>query len=331
MRWTSPPIPVTVTTLALLIIGPAIGLRQLPRPRAQGLEQLMASASLLQSFEATPDRPVPRLWQQRFGVPLAERLWTQQRHVWWQFWGGHAESDPYLAIPASSLVSLPESEQPPGSIRVDDLLVVPPDPLSRQLLLDRLQPELRPSRGLERRCLKVLEGGQAVFWNPAAVGVITGLLAPFLQRYQEGCLTLELDAGGLLWQGESASVEGLLVEVTPAAAEPLPRSTTEGPEPLPQDLLLEIRGSSLQQLFEGLLSREVIREPLAAVYGIDQKRMAWLKPVPFRLRLRARQKGPFLASIELQIPTGAAKPQWDELLDDLAEVLRKRAAGPLPD
>jgi len=53
--------------VVLLVLVPALLLTRWSRPRAVGLEQLMASASLLQSFPAAPDRPVPALWNQRLG------------------------------------------------------------------------------------------------------------------------------------------------------------------------------------------------------------------------------------------------------------------------
>jgi HlyD family secretion protein len=65
--------------VALLVLVPALLLARWSRPRAVGLEQLMASASLLQSFPAAPERPVPALWNQRLGPELAARLWQRQR------------------------------------------------------------------------------------------------------------------------------------------------------------------------------------------------------------------------------------------------------------
>jgi hypothetical protein len=79
------PLPLTATVIGLLLLLPAIGISRWPRPRAEGLEQLMASVTLLQSFPASPDRPLPDLWRQRFGLPLADRLWRGQRRPWWQF------------------------------------------------------------------------------------------------------------------------------------------------------------------------------------------------------------------------------------------------------
>ncbi|MEB3333060.1 MAG: hypothetical protein VKI83_11280, partial [Synechococcaceae cyanobacterium] len=135
-----PPLPLTGGLSLLLILLPALGLMRWPRPRAQGLEQLMAAASLLQSFSVSPERPTPELWRQRLGAPLAERIWRQQRRIWWQFWGGHAEMPPYLALPAAALPAQGRLSLPANALKVGNLVVLAPDPLARQLLFDRLRP-----------------------------------------------------------------------------------------------------------------------------------------------------------------------------------------------
>jgi hypothetical protein len=132
-----PVLPITTAAILLLLLIPALGLSRWPRPRAEGLEQLMGTASLLQSFPPSPDRPLPELWAQRFGRPLAERLWQQQRGPWWQFWGTHAYGAPYLAISSLGFPGGPTGALPPHALRVGDLVVVAPDPRSRQLLTDR--------------------------------------------------------------------------------------------------------------------------------------------------------------------------------------------------
>lgn len=321
-----PPLAITGCCTFLLLLLPSLGLSRWPRPRAQGLEQLMATSSLLQSFPAAPERPVPELWKGRLGSALAQTVWRRQRRSWWQFWGSHDESAPYLALPAAGLPTGASGPLPPNSLRVGNLLVVAPDPLSRQLLADRLRPQRRPSRGLQRRCLPRLEQGQAVFWNPSSLGMITGPVAVFLQRFQEGCLSLTTDPGGVRWNGEAAAVDGVLAEgdrsLAADAGPPLP--------PLPNDLLLELVGSDLRLLFEGLLSRQVIRDPLETVYGIDKATVELMRAAPFRLRLRSQPRGPFQASLEMQVATGTKRPQWERLLGRLAEVLVERGLAPTP-
>lgn len=314
------PLPITAATILSLLLLPALGLSRWPRPRAEGLEQLMGAASLLQSFPATPERPVPDLWLERFGSPGAERLWGQQRRNWWQFWGPHADGAPFLAISGPAMAGGSAAPLPPNSLKVGDLLVVAPDPLSRQLLQDRLRPQQRRSRGLERRCLQRLEQEQAVFWNPSSLGVIVGPVAPLMQRFQEGCLALELESGALRWQGEAAAVDGLLSPAAEAVSPAL--GTGEDLPPLPSDQLMELEGASLEQLLQGLLSRQLIREPLGSRYGLDETRLPLLRQAPFRLRLRPQPSGPFQASLELQLVVGEKRREWDQVLTRLTKALR---------
>ena len=323
--WRSLPLPCTSAAIALLLLVPALLLPRLPRPRAQGLEQLMDTATLLQSFPATPDRPVPALWQERLGPGLAPALWRQQRRTWWQFWGPHADGTPYLAISAAALPGGSSAALPTNGLRVGDLVVLAPDPLSRQLLADRLRPRLRPSRGLQRRCLALVESDQAVFWSPLALGVILGPVAPLFQPYQEGCLRLRLEAEGLSWNGEAAAVDGVLA---PASEAPLDRPLPSQ-SPLPADLLLELEGPSLDPLLQGLLSRQLIREPLTSRYGLDGGRMALLRQAPFRLRLRPQPQGPFLASLDLQLGVGKDPRPWQQALTVVAKALQEQKLRPV--
>lgn len=318
------PLPLTSLTLLLLLLLPAVQLLRLPRPRAVGLEQLISEASLLQSFPPTPERPVPELWRQRLGPAQAEALWRRQRGPWWQFWGDHTDAAPLLAFSASALPGGPAAALPANGLRVGNLVVVAADPLSRQLLRDRLLPQQRLSRGLNRRCLERLRQDQAVLWNSTGLGVITGPLSPLLQRLSRGCLSFSLAGGGLIWQGEAADKEGLLVPVESpgqAAAEALP--------PLPHDRLLEIEGGATDLLLQGLLSRPLIRDPLARRYGLDAARLSLLRRTPFRLQLRPLPKGPFQASLELQLPVGRDRRAWQPLLEQLSRSLVQQGLTPV--
>ncbi|MFN5219617.1 MAG: hypothetical protein ACK5FE_01675, partial [Cyanobacteriota bacterium] len=274
--WRSLPLPCTSAAIALLLLVPALLLPRLPRPRAQGLEQLMDTATLLQSFPATPDRPVPALWQERLGPGLAPALWRQQRRTWWQFWGPHADGSPYLAVSAAALPLGSTKVLPPNGLRVGDLVGLAPDPLSRQLLADRLRPRLRPSRGLQRRCLALMESDQAVFWSPLALGVILGPVAPLFQPYQEGCLRLRLEEEGLSWRGEAAAVDGVLASASAASLErPLPSQP-----PLSADLLLELEGPSLDPLLQGLLPGPGVLAHPQLQFQRSQERPLGLGPQP---------------------------------------------------
>ena len=317
------PLRCTAALTALLVLVPAGLLLRSPRPRAQGLERLLGQAALMQSFPASPQRPVPALWSQRLGPALASNVWQQQRRVWWQFWGRDGDGGAYLAFPAHtlppSLTARPASGLspqglPPNSLRVDDLVVVAADSLSQRLLQDQLRLAQRQRRGLEQRCLLRLQQEQAVFWAPLGLGVMAGPMAPLLQRFQEGCLSLQLDGASLGLTGEASSASGLLsAPGRPQPAPPLP--------PLPADLLLEWRGPVLDALLQGLLSRQLIREPLAARYGIGDGQLALLRRVPFVLRLRPLAQGPFQAGLEVQLRVSGERRPWTQLLDALVPPL----------
>lgn len=314
-----------VTTLGLLLV-PALLLRRLPRPQAIGLEKLMANVSLLQSFQPNPDRPVPELWRARLGRESAEQLWRFQTRTWWQFWDGHADGQPYLAL---SSRGLPDSVLravgvPP--VQVGDLAIFPPDLLSRQILNQRLQPLVRRSSGLRLRCLPRLETGQAVFWRPVGLGVLLGPLAPLFQDFQEGCLSLTIQDDGLIWNGEAASVEGMVLQVPNGGNKGATRPVLSPPAP---DVLLEVQGASLEQLLSGLLARELIRQPLAERYGLGPEQIALLRQTPFHLVLRPRADGPFQASIELRVAVGPTRvTQWKAVLSRLAKSLEKDGLRP---
>jgi hypothetical protein len=313
-------LPITLSATLLLLAVPALLLRQLPRPQAFGLERVMANVSLLQSFRASPERPVPELWRQRLGDGLAARLWRAQTRPWWQFWDGTGPGQPFLAlssrgIPLASLQNLPVVP-----LRVGDLLILSPDLPSRQLLTDRLRLQVRPSPGLRLRCLPRLEREQAVFWRPTALGELLGPLASFLQDAQEGCLTLAIQGDGLTWTGEAASVEGMLLEAPAGALDP---ASVARLEPSAEEPLLQVEGTSLERLLAGLLARELIRQPLAERWGFGKEQLALLRHTPFRLVLRPLTKGPFLASMELSVRVGAKERLWKDVLLRTGRTLEK--------
>jgi hypothetical protein len=302
LRW-------TIAMTALLLLGPSVLLLRSPRLRAEGLERLLGQAALLQSFPAAPERPVPALWSQRLGASQARLIWRQQRRFWWQFWGRDGDGGAFLAYQFQ-----PANPIPAQGFRVDDLVVVAADPLSKRLLQDQLKLAQRQRRGLEQRCLQRLQQEQAVFWSPLGLGVMAGPAAPLLQRFQEGCLSLRLERASLGLAGEAAAVNGLLaapVRVAPAAL----------PPPLPAELLLEWRGPALEGLLQGMLSRQLIREPLAARYGIGDGQLALLRQAPFALRLRPVAKGPFQAGLELELAVSGDRRPWNQLLAGLVEPL----------
>ena len=129
MRLKDLPLRVTALTSAVLLVVPAALVLLVPRRLASGLDRLMPDAALLQSFAARPAQPPPVLWQQRLGPADAQRHWKAQRRLWWQFWGPHGDAGAYLVFSAP-----PTEPLPADGFRVDDLIVVPPSPLARQLL-----------------------------------------------------------------------------------------------------------------------------------------------------------------------------------------------------
>lgn len=323
-----PPLAVTAAVTLALVLGPALALWRLPRPRAEGLGRLLAQAALLQSFPAAPARPVPQLWRQRLGEATAERLWRQQRPLWWQFWGRQGDGGPYLVLPLPRPMLTGALARPPHSVQVDDLLVVAADPLSHRLLTDQLQTLPRQRRGLERRCQQRLETEQAAFWSPAAFGAMVGPLAPLLQSFQEGCVSLELQGDQLRASGEAAASSALLAAAPEGDAAPQAAGTIP---PWPAGSLLTLQGRSLEVLLEGLLNRQLIRDPLLSRYGVDDAALLRLRSTPFRLGVRAVGEGPFQAAITLQLaPTGEQRQAWAEVLGRLGPVLEGEGLEPVP-
>jgi hypothetical protein len=319
------PLGITLLTTLVLLLVPSLALRRLPRPQAVGLEKLMANASLLQSFRPTPDRPVPPLWKERLGEAAAAKLWRFQTRTWWQFWDGHADGQPFLALSARGLPDPLLRSIPIAPLRVGDLAIFAPDPQSRQILTDRLQAQVRRSLGLRQRCLPRLEREQAVFWRPAGLGALLGPLAPLLQNFQEGCLSLTIEGAGLDWAGEAASVEGMVLQVPQGlAAPPTPPPRTV----LAKDGLLEVQGASLDPLISGLLARELIRQPLAERYGLGPEQIQLLRKTPFRLVLRPSADRAFQASLELTVAVGPHQAQWNGVLKRLAQRLDKEGLRP---
>ena len=311
--WQSLELRATAGLVAALVLLPAVVLFLIPRPRAQGLERLLSQVALIQSFPSQGRLGAPPLWQQRLGPSLAGQVWNRQ-HLWWQFWAEHGDGAAYLAFPWASLPEPYRRALPPNSLRVDDLLVVAPDPLSQRWLRDELQLKQRQGQGLLQRCRQRLERDQAVYWSPAGLGALVGPVAPLLQHVQQGCLSLGLRGESLLLSGEASATQGYLGGAQAGEAQP-PLA------PLGPSVLLELRGPELDPLLEGLLSRQLIRDPLAARYGIAQPQLALIRQTPFLLRLNRLPKGPFQAGLELRLAVGSNQRQWAALLQGLRPAL----------
>lgn len=314
-QWQRLPLRHTLTAVAALVLVPALGLLLWPRSQAAGLGRLLSQAQLMQSFAAGgTSRPLPALWRQRLGGQ-APGLWARQQGTWWQFWGAHGDSGAYLVMPAVSLSGLNRARLPQQPLLVDDLAVIAADALSRQWLAERLRTVSRPQRGLEQRCLEQLRRPQVVVWNPAGLGVLAGPVAPLLQRLQQGCLSLDMRGDALALNGEAAAGSGVLGPPPPSGPDLVNRA-------LPPGQLLELSGPSLEMLLQGLLGRQLVREPLASRYGITEPQLALMRRLPFVLRLRALPRGPFVAGLTLELaPPQRDRAAWLRLLAGLREPL----------
>ncbi|MFM7653525.1 MAG: hypothetical protein ACKO5M_11515 [Vulcanococcus sp.] len=309
-RPVAPPLPLTLLSTAALVLIPAALLTAFPRRSASGLERLMPAAALLQSFPVQPGEVPPELWTQRLGASPAQRLWRAQGPLWWQFWGAHGDAGAFLALRAPA--NLPP---PANSLRVDDLLVVAPDPLARLLLQQQLKVRRRPPRGLALRCVQQLRQGQAVHWSAGAIGQMLGPLALLAEDLEQGCLQLSSQGSVLRWQGEADASEGSL------AAQPPPLSSAAVP-PLPDGQWLELRGRNLDLLLRGPLTSPLLRQSLAQTYGLGPGPLRLLQAMPFQLRLQPVPGGAFRAGLQVQLQVGQGRTVLEAWLADLSTALR---------
>jgi hypothetical protein len=101
---------------------------------------------LVQSFEADPAAPVPKLWQQRLGSSEAPDRWARHgRGTWWLIWLDDGE--PLLALPSA-----------PHSSALDLLFA---DELHRSSFDQLPYLKRREPSALEQRCLRLLALGDA--------------------------------------------------------------------------------------------------------------------------------------------------------------------------
>ena len=309
MRLRDLPLRVTTLTIAALVLLPAAVLLLVPRRPASGLDRLLPYAALLQSFTAQPAQPPPPLWQQRLGAAAAQHHWRNQRRLWWQFWGPHGDAGAYLVFPAA-----PAEPLPPEALRLDDLVVVAPSPLARQLLQEQLKLRRRPPRGLDQRCSRSLLQREAVHWNGAALAQMLGPLSPLALSLQQGCLLLRSEGTSLLWQGEAdASTDAMQAAPAPIAI--------PGPADRSSSALLELRGPRLELLLRGLLSTALLRDSLAQRYGLGSEQVRRLQGAAFVLQLRQQAKGPYRAGLDLLVQLPGDRQLWDRWLVDLSRAL----------
>ena len=313
MRLKDLPLRVTALSSAVLLVVPAALVLLVPRRLASGLDRLMPDAALLQSFAARPAQPPPVLWQQRLGPADAQRHWKAQRRLWWQFWGPHGDAGAYLVFSAP-----PTEPLPADGLRVDDLIVVAPSPLARQLLQEQLKLRRRPPKGLDLRCSQALLQQEAVHWNPAALAQMLGPLAPLAMTLQQGCLSLRSESASLLWQGEA--------EASPDAHAAAPDRLGVPSLPLNPSAAqpLELRGKRLDLLLRGLLSTALLRTALAERYGLGAEQLRRLQAAPFSLRLQPQPKGAYRAGLQLLVRLPGERKLWERWLLDLSTALEQQ-------
>ncbi len=307
------PLRVTALTSVALLVIPAALVLLVPRRLASGLDRLMPDAALLQSFAARPAQPAPALWQQRLGPELAQRYWRAQRRLWWQFWGPHGDAGAYLVFSAS-----PTDPLPPDGLRVDDLIVVAPSPLARQLLEQQLKLRRRPPRGLDQRCSQALLQQEAVHWNPAALAQMLGPLAPLAMTLQLGCITLRSESRALLWEGEAEASPDAMAAAPARLSIPSLGKSQDAAQPL------ELRGQRLDLLLRGLLSTALLRNALAERYGLGPEQVRRLQSAPFSLQLQAQPEGPYRAGLQLLVRLPGERSLWDRWLRDLSAALEQQ-------
>ena len=178
------PIPVQPLLLGLCFFLPALllGTSSLQTPSLNRREtaqlfEISRRARLVQSFEADPAAPVPKLWQQRLGSSEAPDRWA--RHGggnWWLMWLDDGE--PLLALPSASHSS------------ALDLLFA--DELHRSSFDQLPSLKRREPSALEQSCLQRLTSGTAVQWQPSGLASISGSLFPALASVSYVCLRVAL-------------------------------------------------------------------------------------------------------------------------------------------
>ena len=303
--------PCTVLLLGLCFFLPALllGTSSLKAPalNRRGTAELFAitrRARLVQSFEADPSTPVPKLWKQRLGASAALDRWARHgRRHWWLIWLD--DGVPLLALPpAANRSSL-------------DLLFA--DDLHRSSYDQQTPLEKRTPSALEQACLQRLIRGTAVQWQPAGLAAISGPLFPALASASHGCLSLVL-------QGKYLMAEGP-VGPSPFASfqDAKPRGYSNRPGFDPTQAYLELNSIALQPLLGSFLNNPLIAEQLASRYGVPEPLRDVLLTAPVLLRVDALETGRFQASVQARLMVPAEHTaNVEKSLDAVATALLRR-------
>ncbi|KZR64147.1 hypothetical protein PMIT1306_01117 [Prochlorococcus sp. MIT 1306] len=288
---------------------------------------LMTEMTLIQSFRGDPQRQAPRLWQDRLGMNLAKDLWRRQgRGLWWQAWANDGEA--YLLLPE---ILWPMSVNSSIAFkRLDDMVVIASDGLHRQQLLQSLGEGFVHSpagqSSLQRFCNSVLQHGPAVTWSPDGLASVSGAMAPLLQISRYGCLSLRLDRNQLKWQGvvgyRPFGLAPVGIDASPFQYRPMAIKLAARPDI--DQALLNMQVKSMDLLFGSLLSKQIIQDSLDKNYGINQQLRVRLASLPLDFSLGKQRKGPFQASIQLQLDLPEGSSGWQPVIDTISQRLEAR-------
>ncbi|KZR75420.1 hypothetical protein [Prochlorococcus marinus] len=295
--------------------------------RVGTLARLMKEMALIQSYQGDPQGQAPRLWQDRLGMNLAKDLWRRQgRGLWWQAWANDGEA--YLLLPESlwpmSVNSIIAFK------RLDDMVVIASDGLHRQQLLQSLSEGFVHSpagqSSLQRFCNYVLQHGPAVSWSPDGLASVSGAMAPLLQISRYGCLSLRLDRNQLKWQGvvgyRPFGLAPVGIDASPFQYRPMAIKLAAIPDT--DQALLNMQVKSMDLLFGSLLSKQIIQDSLDKNYGINQQLGLRLASLPLDLSLAKQRKGPFQASIQIQLDLPEGSSRWQPVIDTVSQRLEAR-------
>ena len=289
---------------ALLLGTSSLKTPSLNRRGTAELFEISRRARLVQSFEADPAAPVPKLWQQRLGSSEAPDRWARHgRGTWWLIWLDDGE--PLLALPSA-----------PHSSALDLLFA---DELHRSSFDQLPSLKRREPSALEQRCLRLLTSGSAVQWQPSGLASISGSLFPALASVSHGCLRVAL-------RGDRLMAEG------PVASRPFAALQVHHPEHKanfvrfdPPSAYLELNSVSLQPLLGSLFNNSLFAQQLDSIYGLPKQLRDVLLKAPVLVRLDALEGGRFQAAIQARLMLAAGEIDMTKRsLDAVATALLKR-------
>ena len=285
---------------ALLLGTSSLKTPSLNRRGTAELFEISRRARLVQSFEADPAAPVPKLWQQRLGSSEAPDRWARHgRGTWWLIWLDDGE--PLLALPSA-----------PHSSALDLLFA---DELHRSSFDQLPSLKRREPSALEQRCLRLLTSGSAVQWQPSGLVSISGSLFPALASVSHGCLRV----ARLMAEG-------------PVASRPFASLQAHHPEHHanfvffdPPSAYLELNSVSLQPLLGSLFNNSLFAQQLDSRYGLPKQLRDVLLKAPVLVWLDELEGVRFQAAIQARLMLACGEIDMTKRsLDAVATALLKR-------